>query len=112
MRVIQRNNARPIMAIEEWGCLAEDITWREYTKASPHVIWMWSLRKKLMEDNGRWGSGEMGGIQTLRRQGDRPSRDVIRELTKNNSTIQEMITKEKEDISVLKEENRVGADSG
>ena len=65
---------------------------------------MWAFQKKLMEGNDRRSRGER--IQTLRRQGNRSYRDVIRELTKNDSTLRGIIKKEKEEISFLKEERK------
>ena len=42
----------------------------------------------------------------LRKRGPKPSRDIIKELSRNNTMLQAVVTKTKEEVSCLREENR------
>ena len=103
MKAIQ-GTGRPLLSMGEWDCLSEDIKCAEYKNDATQVVWVWMFQKKLIGDNSRNNRG--GRMKTLRKQNYKSSRYIIKELTANNSTIQAVISKTKEEVSFLSDENR------
>ena len=73
-----------------------------------NVIWIWATRKKLIYDASRYSMGNR--MQMMRQQDQRPSREVIKDMTSNNSTLQELITKQRR-AKALKAGNRTMKES-
>ena len=97
MRGMQRKNPRPILTKAEWGCLSGYITWKEYSRAPTHVVWMWMFQKKLTGGNGH--RSRVAGIQTLRMKDAKSNREEMCELAKSNSMLQGAIAKAKGGLS-------------
>lgn len=44
---------RQILSREEWDCLAGELPCGEYENSLTSIIWMWTIQKKLLEDDSR-----------------------------------------------------------
>lgn len=88
------------------GVVYRSISHARNTKNAPtHVFWMWMFqKKKLTEDANRDIREER--MRMLRKHDYKSTSEIIKEPARNNSTLQEVVAKEKEEVSLLREENR------
>ena len=93
---------------EEWDFLAEEMAWQEYKTAPTNVVWMWVIRKQLADDSSVPSRGNR--MKMLKRHDRKPMREVIKDMAKNNSALQELLTATQE-ASRLKEEDGTSNES-
>ena len=83
-------------------CLASELSWVEYMNSSNRLIRMRGIQKRVLGDASRYGRSNR--TQTLKQQDQKSSREVVKDLTSNNnSTLQELITENKEESRRLKQ---------
>ena len=104
----RRRKAMPLLTNAAWGCMAEDIAWKDYKKSPPRLVRMWMFRKKLMGVPADVGDA---GMQMLRKQDRESTREIIKELTSGNSMLQEAIAQAKEEIIPIRGESRVSKET-
>ena len=76
----------PVLSREEWDCLADEVTWKDYKGAPNNIIWTWSIRKRLLRGASRYSRSNR--IQMLKQQDWKSSREVVKDPTSNNFTLQ------------------------
>ena len=100
-----RGKPMPLLSKEEWDFLAGDISWKDYKNAPTQVVRMWMFQKKLMRYTNRKSRG--AGMQMLRQQDRKSTREIIKELAMGDSMLQEVIEKAKEEVRFMRGASRI-----
>ena len=92
------------------GLLSKRVNMGEYKNASNSIIWIWSIQRRLLGDASRYSRSNR--MQTMRQRDQKFSREAIKDPPANNSALNGLITKNKEDDRRLKnrKQNSEGVD--